>query len=165
VLLVGAAAFSGFGGASDFPYCDVPLNLPESSLASEMALNQLQVVIRHGDRTPSAKIPVGTIPWVCEPFAHTLRFLDVSPQAVNQEIGGPFSYPPSCSSSQLTKKGRNQQLALGAAMRRKYVERLGFLPPALTPSNQGQILFRSTDSPRTRQSGQAFLVGLYPASE
>lgn len=49
-------------------------------------------------------------------------------------------------------------------MRERYVDRLGFLPPALTPANAGQFLFRSTDVPRTRQSGQAFLVGLYPAS-
>jgi acid phosphatase len=164
LLVVAVAISTKSGRASELPYCDVPLKLPESSFAREMTLIQLQVVIRHGDRTPSAKVPTGTVPWVCEPFAHTLRFLDVSPQAVNQEINGPFSYPPSCTGSQLTVKGRDQHLALGAAMRKKYVERLGFLPPSLNPGNQGQLLFRSTDYPRTRQSGQAFLVSLYPVS-
>ena len=162
LLMAGAIAISAAGQESDFSYCNVPLDLPENSLTSQMTLTQLQVVIRHGDRVPTTKLPIGTVPWVCDVFAHTLRYLDVSPQAVNQVIDGPFSFPPSCANGQLTVTGRDQQLALGAVMRKKYVERLGFLPPALTPSNQAQFLFRSTDVPRTRQSGQAFLVGLYP---
>lgn len=157
--LLSCAAFS----SSDFPYCDVPLGLPENDATSEMTLSQLQVVIRHGDRTPTGKIPVDTVRWECEPFAHTHRFLNVSPQAVNQVPAAPFSFPPSCAKAQLTARGERQLLELGAAMRTKYIDRLRFLPPALTSANKAEFFFRSTDNSRTRQSGQAFLVGLYPA--
>lgn len=92
LLLAGAVPFRAPQSVADFPYCNAPLGLPEDSAASEMTLTQLQVVIRHGDRTPVAKIPVDTVAWECEPFALTLRSLDVSPQAVNQEITGPFSF-------------------------------------------------------------------------
>lgn len=163
LMLWGTVALTLPAMASEFSYCNVPLKLAHSPQTAEMTLHQLQVVTRHGDRTPVSKIPVGTVPWTCEPFAHTLRYLNVSPQSVDQVTVGPFEFPPTCASAQLTTKGRNQQVALGTAMRGKYVDRLGFLPPTLTPSNQSQFLFRSTDYPRTRQSGQAFWTGLYAA--
>ena len=73
LILSSVFVVSGTYGASDFPYCDVPLKLDDNSHAvkKNMQLQQLLVVIRHGDRTPVTKIDGNSVPWVCDDFAHT----------------------------------------------------------------------------------------------
>jgi acid phosphatase len=172
VLLVALATLPPAAvGANN--YCDVPLSLPESPLTLDMTLSQLQVVTRHGDRVPQAKISTDPIEWFCEPFASTLHSIDISPQSrflrenapvfVNEVFdSNPFFLPPNCIQNQLTAVGRDQHLALGSAMREKYVDRLGFLPKTLSSATLDQFFVRSTDLPRTKQSAQSFLIGLYP---
>ena len=47
-------------------------------------------------------------------------------------------------------------------LRNYYVNKLGFLPTALTPSNLGVLHVRSDDEPRTVLSAQGVLLGLFP---
>lgn len=50
-------------------------------------------------------------------------------------------------------------MELGAALRMRYVEDLGLLPPAL---DNEAVWVRSTNVPRTIQSAQSLIDGLYP---
>lgn len=59
----------------------------------------------------------------------------------------------------LTEKGKNQELQLGKALRRKYVTRYHLLPAHYTKEI---IYVRSTDTNRTVESAYSFLLGLYP---
>lgn len=63
-------------------------------------------------------------------------------------------------SGQLTERGRSQHLALGAALRKRYVQDLGFLPSTL---DSEAVWVRSTNVPRTIQSAQSLIDGLFPA--
>ena len=60
----------------------------------------------------------------------------------------------------LTKKGLSQSEALGAALRRQYVEHAKLLPGStMTCQTEGSVLARSTAMERTVQSCQGFLRG------
>jgi acid phosphatase len=64
-----------------------------------------------------------------------------------------------CSVGQLTTTGFNQQLLNGGCLRKSYVES-GFLGKTITSS---QIYIRSDDEPRTQQSAESLMLGMYPA--
>ncbi|KAF9577341.1 hypothetical protein BGW38_007499 [Lunasporangiospora selenospora] len=64
----------------------------------------------------------------------------------------------SCNPGQLTPKGALQHRQLGAALRRIYVDELGFLSKSFHPE---RTYIRSTDLWRTRQSAENLMVGLY----
>jgi len=53
-------------------------------------------------------------------------------------------------------------LLKGQMLRNYYVNKLGFLPTALTPSNLGVLHVRSDDEPRTVLSAQGVILGLFP---
>lgn len=162
---------SGAFAADDFPYCGLPPELPASPFAGETKLVQVQVVTRHGDRTPVHYPLTDPIPWSCE-LQPTLGLDTVKELVYEKEYLEPFPpppdpvpsgypyLPPSCLTAQLTLRGQDQLVELGAAMRDKYVETLALLPPSLT--DLGLLFARSSDVPRTLQSAQSFLFGLYP---
>lgn len=52
-----------------------------------------------------------------------------------------------------------QHLRLGQALRARYVTELGFLPAEFDPT---VVYLRSTDVPRTIQSAQSLIAGLFP---
>ena len=60
---------------------------------------------------------------------------------------------------ELTSAGLRQQYLLGKEMRKKYIEKLHFIPNSF---NHSQIYVRSTDSNRTIMSVTSHLLGLYP---
>jgi len=60
---------------------------------------------------------------------------------------------------QLTTLGWKQHVDLGQQLRNLYVNKYKFLEPSL---NTSSVWVRSTDVPRTVQSAQALLTGLYP---
>lgn len=64
-----------------------------------------------------------------------------------------------CTEGQLTRRGLSLMLREGHLLRKRYVDRLGFLPSDMDSS---QIYVRSSDMERTMASAQALLLGLYP---
>eukprot|EP00741_Cyanophora_paradoxa_P021521 tig00021357_g20777.t1 len=133
----------------------------------------VQVVTRHGDRTPLRPLPSSPKQWDCTNVHRLLAsaatasevqdiLADGSAGSVYRKayIEGRQRLPGTCHSGQLTLKGVEEHRALGARFRREYVER-GFLPPVMDPS---LLYIRSTDVPRTIESAQSLLHGLYPPS-
>ncbi|KAI3653154.1 hypothetical protein MP228_002579 [Amoeboaphelidium protococcarum] len=71
--------------------------------------------------------------------------------------------PGTCFFGQLTDKGRETHYRLGTSLRQLYVDKLRFLPPVWDSSRHQQHLYvRSTDYPRTVESVQHLLGGIYP---
>eukprot|EP01133_Synstelium_polycarpum_P011972 gene11972-13964_t len=72
---------------------------------------------------------------------------------------GHNTWQGNCSSGQLTQRGYKQHLDIGSKFRELYVDKYGLLSPTLDVS---EIWIRSTDMPRTMQSVQAEISGMYP---
>jgi len=69
--------------------------------------------------------------------------------------------PGNCNFGQLTDVGWNQHVALGAQYHSLYIDEYKFLDPVF---NSHDIAIRSSDIPRTLQSAQAQLMGMFPTS-
>lgn len=145
------------------------------SYSDEFDLVQVQVAFRHGDRTPLYRFPgkwVDPDAWDCDGFENIeIPTLPEEADAthgmyVRRYVNGLNVLKGTCTSGQLTMIGAQQHLNLGASLRERYVNQLGFLPPVLDtePTDAGLMYVRSTDVYRTRQSAQSQLLGLYPTS-
>lgn len=143
-------------------------------------LLKVQVITRHGDRTPE----VGVIPgdktvWDCNPV-HGYGYSELEDNT-RQSLGtmemenyvkipdlllkGKHFWKGSCDLGQLTPKGAQQHMQLGKVLREIYAKRLGFLPeefPKSQDKQNGLFAARSTDYKRTQQSARFLLTGLYP---
>ncbi|KAI0031958.1 phosphoglycerate mutase-like protein [Vararia minispora EC-137] len=142
---------------------------------SELELAQVHVYVRHGERTPvSTRMSgaPGNIPerWnMCrearrfraavagDPSARLLDVTRIVEQSSGQAAEG------ECLLGELTDTGRASTFNFGQALRRLYIEKLGLLPDTLT--NQADVYFRSTNMPRTVESLQQVIHGLYPMSK
>jgi len=152
-------------GQAKYNYCQAP-GINPSQNTSGLVLQLVQVVTRHGDRTPTQLLPIENEVWNC-----SLNWLDIfSDDTFNVETPPQRLYrrtylsnrellPGNCSLGQLTEKGIQQHLQLGAELRSLYVDQYQFLPPQL---DLNSIWVRSTDVPRTFQSAMANLWALYP---
>ncbi|KAI9492688.1 histidine phosphatase superfamily [Zychaea mexicana] len=146
----------------------------------DLELTLLQVVHRHGERTPVRKRLEKLFPTVwkmCDANAHmfaTIVSLDPSAQKqfvplqrlVDEDaiIKKPHVHSPgACYYGQLTNLGRHSMATLGARLREIYVDRLKFLPDIY---DQSMVTIRSTDYQRTQESVQQLVAGgLYPADK
>lgn len=70
--------------------------------------------------------------------------------------------PGDCNLGQLTQKGLNQHIALGANLRKLYINTYKFLSPTLSAT---EVWLRSTDIYRTVQSAQGNMQGMFPAED
>ncbi|THH31001.1 hypothetical protein EUX98_g3181 [Antrodiella citrinella] len=68
-----------------------------------------------------------------------------------------------CLLGELTDIGRQTTYSFGHALRRLYVEKLGFLPDTVTSDNEAY--FRTTNIPRTTESLEQIVHGLYPTEK
>ncbi|KAJ8657497.1 hypothetical protein O0I10_006799 [Lichtheimia ornata] len=144
----------------------------------DLELTLLQVVHRHGERTPVRRRLEQLFPAVwtmCE--ANTAMFATIAAingkrefvplqRLVDAELPNKtqLTYEPgSCYYGQLTNVGRSSMAALGSRLREIYINRLKFLPDVF---DQNAVYIRSTDYPRTQESVQQLVAaGLYPSDK
>ncbi|OAA71147.1 Histidine phosphatase superfamily, clade-2 [Cordyceps fumosorosea ARSEF 2679] len=155
-----------------------------------LRLQQVQVLMRHGERTPVSNRFAAHLPefWpYCSQAAHMnslvldpsssawtplewcRRLETFSPDSQTPALGranppGTGSADNMCELGQLTDKGRATTTALGLRLRRLYVDQLGFLPGKLTPAVADALYLRSTPMPRALESMQQALHGLWPST-
>lgn len=141
----------------------------EPNPSSPYQLKLVQVLFRHGARTPLKSIPdvmeVQWVPTLLEPPPHT--HIDY---VVTDLGGGPRPPAPVEDSyrknilsggtfpGQLTAVGMQQLYELGKRLRRKYVEESPFLSSTFSPA---EVYVRSTNIVRTIESAKCLVAGLF----
>ncbi|KAM5532142.1 hypothetical protein V8D89_014167 [Ganoderma adspersum] len=169
----------------------VPLDIDGYPVApAELELKQVHIYVRHGERTPvgvrmagpPANIPenwmfcktarqfraavagvssedeTAVFPSVqAEPRTEELRIHRVVERADGTAVVG------QCLLGELTDTGRESTYNLGSGLRKLYVDRLKFLPDVVRSNDE--IYLRSTNMPRTIESLQQIIHGLYPVSK
>eukprot|EP01114_Cavostelium_apophysatum_P014172 TRINITY_DN3607_c0_g1_i1.p1 TRINITY_DN3607_c0_g1~~TRINITY_DN3607_c0_g1_i1.p1 ORF type:complete len:435 (-),score=74.74 TRINITY_DN3607_c0_g1_i1:48-1274(-) len=147
-----------------YDYCQAPGIIPSEN-TDGLELQLLQILVRHGDRTPEWTMPI-EVEWNC-----TLNWLNLPSNDFVDSMAAPKRLyrktylpnreilPGDCMYGQLTEKGLQQHLVMGAQLRALYVDKYQFLSPQL---NLDEIWIRSTDVPRTVQSVMANLWTFYP---
>lgn len=141
----------------------------DTNTRSPYELKLVQVVFRHGARTPLKSIPdvmeAQWVPTLLEPPAHThinykVTDLDGGPRPPalveesyrkNTLTGG--TYP-----GQLTTVGMQQLYELGKRLRRRYIEESPFLSSTFSPT---EVYVRSTNIVRTIESAKCLVAGLF----
>ncbi|KAJ3918747.1 histidine phosphatase superfamily [Lentinula edodes] len=157
-----------------------PLDIGKYSVApSGLELEQVHIYVRHGERTPvGVRLagPPANLPehWM---MCKTARRFQASVNApgigngmdefqqsrrVVERADGTHN-ESQCLLGELTDLGRKSTYNFGTSLRELYVERLGFLPDSL--QNAEAVYFRTTNVPRTTESLQQIVHGLYPSSK
>ncbi|KAF3288283.1 hypothetical protein TWF970_005364 [Orbilia oligospora] len=151
---------------------------------SNLVLEQVQVIFRHGERTPvNSRFQATGLP-IYWPYCNAVRhfraaFRDENgvwshlPYERKLETYGQIGHPRSilgpqgkaenfCLAGELTDRGRETTLALGQRLRRLYIDQLGFLPKEL--HDLGDIYLRATPVPRAGESLHQVYTGMFPPS-
>uniref|UniRef100_UPI0037E739D1 lysophosphatidic acid phosphatase type 6 n=1 Tax=Semicossyphus pulcher TaxID=241346 RepID=UPI0037E739D1 len=141
----------------------------DANPSSPYELKLVQVLFRHGARTPLKSIPdvmeVQWVPTLLEPPAHThINYV------VTDLHGGPKPPAPvedgyrkniltgGTFPGQLTTVGMQQLYELGKRLRRRYIEDTHFLSSIFSPA---EVYVRSTNIVRTIESAKCLVAGLF----
>uniref|UniRef100_A0A3Q0SAQ3 Acid phosphatase 6, lysophosphatidic n=1 Tax=Amphilophus citrinellus TaxID=61819 RepID=A0A3Q0SAQ3_AMPCI len=141
----------------------------DTNSSSPYELKLVQILFRHGARTPLKSIPdvleAQWVPELLEAPPHT----DVSYVVTNLQ-GGPRPSSPIEDSyrrsiltggtfpGQLTTLGMQQLYELGKRLRRRYIEESAFLSSTFNPD---EVYVRSTNIVRTIESAKCLVAGLF----
>lgn len=132
-------------------------------------LLQVQVLMRHGDRTPFSSIATDPVTWICPSASLAFPVPQVAESMASpgrlhaiRYLPGLQTLPGNCSAGQLTQIGQTQQQTLGAMLGERYVSDLQLLPSQLEPA---MMFVRSSETPRCLESAQELLGGLYPFAD
>jgi hypothetical protein len=133
----------------------------------------VQVITRHGDRTPIfTPLPTDKTVWNCtlDEFESTFTTNPSypthlqTPYRIYTKIYKPNSGEllGNCSKGQLSGIGRQQLFQVGQKFRNYYIKYLKFLSDGY---KEDEIYVESSDVPRTIQSAQYLMLGLYPIAK
>lgn len=148
--------FFSAGFSFDIHWCEPPL--PEYEGIPNADLVQVQIITRHGARTPLHISKNFSNLWICnETEIFSIDSKLSRPMKVNNAFGKSV-FLGDCIYSQLTGKGADALFRLGKYIHNIYVDRLKFLPTTIKPTI---MKFRSTSTHRTIHSSMAFISGLY----
>ncbi|KAM9850747.1 lysophosphatidic acid phosphatase type 6 [Aulostomus maculatus] len=145
----------------------------DTNPSSPYELKLVQVLFRHGARTPLKSIPdvmeAHWVPTLLEPPAHThINYV------VTDLHGGPRPPAPVEESyrrniltggtfpGQLTSVGMQQLYELGKRLRRGYIEESPFLSSTFSPA---EVYVRSTNILRTIESAKCLVAGLFQQNQ
>lgn len=159
----------------------------EAELASlypaNLQLQQVQILLRHGERTPvktrftNAGVPVY---WPYCSVMRQMRSAILNPtnssistmewrrhmesfgkdDSTQVATGSGGELDALCDLGMLTDRGRETTLQLGTRLRHLYIDQLGFLPA--TMESNDLLYLRATPIPRALESLQQTFQGLYP---
>lgn len=148
---------------------DTNQSTSSSGPSSSYELQLVQVLFRHGARTPLKSIPdvmeAQWVPTLLEPPPHT----DIN-YVVTDLTGGPRPSAPMEETyrknvltggsfpGQLTTVGMQQLYELGKRLRQRYIEDSSLLSPAFSPA---EVYVRSTNIWRTIESAKCLVAGLF----
>ncbi|EAX85579.1 Histidine acid phosphatase family protein [Trichomonas vaginalis G3] len=146
------------------PTCEAPLTFAEP--INNAKLLQIQLLLRHGERTPGGNHFPGfdTGEWHCDENSSIAPRYHPAPAWHPRDYYEHFdsrlmAYPPSCRPEDLTTYGMQQHFELGKAVKEHYSKNEGFMPENANPET---TYARATELDRTVKSAVSFLQGMYP---
>ncbi|KAI0371258.1 phosphoglycerate mutase-like protein [Pilatotrama ljubarskyi] len=177
---------------SSAPKGHVPLDVEGYPVPPpELELQQVHIYVRHGERTPVGirmAGPPANIPehWM---FCNTARQFRAAVASATAQEGVDMPFPAlqtgpaaeellarriverrdgsaalgECLLGELTDVGRESTYHFGTSLRKLYVDRLKFLPDVV--GSNDELYLRSTNMPRTIESLQQIVHGLYPMTK
>ena len=145
-------------------YCVAPHK--RASPVTNMSLFYVQILFRHGHRTPLYQFlnKSDRGQWKCNepdlPGGVTVSAPSRRYRYFHQRYDPRYlDYPPSCRMGDLTDIGMEQHLDLGRTMRQYLVDEMKFLPEKLDPA---YVRLYSSPVDRCVRSLESFFGGLYP---
>ncbi|ORX96887.1 phosphoglycerate mutase-like protein [Basidiobolus meristosporus CBS 931.73] len=150
------------------------------TIPKDMELKHVQVIVRHGDRTPISILPQQAehnVFWNCTdetPEYNHLKLYGSNSNEIYNQILDNAAFNPyakeyllgTCMTGQLTPKGMRQKEHVGKELRKIYVDKLGYLPKSLNKRNLKKSIFvRHTEKTRTKHTAISLVSGLYPSNK
>ncbi|KAK3387602.1 histidine phosphatase superfamily [Podospora didyma] len=164
----------------------IPRAIVVAACPDGLDFEQVQILVRHGERTPiqprfqntglSPHWPYCSAAqrfsqavmsaqdgskWETMPWKRRLETSGPDGQSIPAQGPGGETSSNMCMPGELTDKGRETTLAFGKWLRRVYVDQLCLLPKHLNDAKM--VYARTTEIPRVVESVQQILHGLYPS--